>query len=130
MDIGYRIKELRNILGLTQTEFGDYLFVQQSTVTGWERSLRIPSDAVINSICTTFNVNKDWLRTGTGDMFQQKTRDEELAEFFGTVTGLDDCFKKRFLRILAELPEEWWEVLEQAVLREAEKNKTPDEPAP
>ena len=125
-----RIKELRKSLGLTQTEFGDMIGVKGNTITNYEAGLRNPSNAIISSICRVFGVNEAWLRDGDGEMFVKKSRDEELAEFFGSVAGLDEGFKKRFLRILAELPEEWWEVLEAAVLREAEKNKAPEDPAP
>ena len=130
MSIGNRIKELRKALGMNQTEFGDSLFSKQSTVTGWERGIRYPSNNIINSICTLYNVNESWLRDGSGPMFLEKSIDEELAEFFGSISGLDDGFKKRFIRILAELPPDWWEILEAAVIREAEKNKAPEDPAP
>ena len=130
MDIGYRIKQLRKSLRMNQTEFGDRLCVQQATVSGWEKSIRLPSDSTINSICFTFNVNESWLRDGVGDMFVAKSRDEELAEFFGHISGLDDTFKKRFMRILAELSEEGWIEIEKAVRKVLEMNKAPEDPAP
>lgn len=33
------------------------------------------SDAAINSICREFNINENWLRTGTGEMYNIQTND-------------------------------------------------------
>mgnify|MGYP000257192306 CR=1 FL=1 len=33
------------------------------------------SDAAINSICREFNINENWLRTGTGEMYNIQTDD-------------------------------------------------------
>lgn len=125
-----RIRELRKHLGLTQTEFGEAIGVKGNTITGYEVGLRKPSNAIIGAICRVFGCNESWLRDGSGPMFREKSVDEELAEFFGTISNLDEGFKKRFIRILSELPEDWWDILEAAVIREAEKNKAPEDPAP
>ena len=45
-------------------------------------------------------------------MFVEKTRDEELAEFFGHVLARDD-FKQRLLAALSRLDESEWTMLEQ-----------------
>lgn len=125
-----RIRELRKALGMTQIEFGDAIGVKGNTITGYEVGIRKPSNAIISAICRVFGCNESWLRDGSGPMFPEKSIDEELAEFFGSISGLDDGFKKRFIRILSELPADWWEILEAAVIREAEKNKAPEDPAP
>ena len=64
-----RIKEVRKSAGMTQVEFGEKLGVKGNTVTNYETGLRTPTDAVVRSICREFNVNEEWLRTGTGEMF-------------------------------------------------------------
>ena len=63
-----RIKEIRKALNLTQSEFGAKVGVKGNTIGNYEIGLRTPSDAVIFSICREFNVNEEWLRTGTGEM--------------------------------------------------------------
>ena len=75
-----RIKELRKNLKLTQTEFANKLGIKQNTVAVYESAGRIPSEAVIVSICREFNVNRKWLETGEGDMFLPKPVSELPAE--------------------------------------------------
>lgn len=77
-----------------------------------EKGERAPSDRTIADICREFDVSEEWLRTGTGPMFVEKSRDEELAEFFGKVLARDD-FKQRLLAALSRLDESEWAMLEQ-----------------
>lgn len=107
-----RIKAVRKLLGLTQTEFGERLGVKGNTVTGYENGLRMPSDAILRAICREFNVNEDWLRTGDGEMFLQRSKDEELAAFFGDVLSGQPDFKRRLLAALSRLDEKEWDMLE------------------
>lgn len=65
--IGERIKFIRKELGLTQEEFGIKIGVKGNTVTGYEKGIRRPSDAVISMICLIFQIDQTWLRTGEGD---------------------------------------------------------------
>lgn len=66
-----RIKLLRNTLSLSQTAFGERLGVSRDVITNIEqgRNKSPISDIFIHHICSTYNVNPDWLRTGEGDMF-------------------------------------------------------------
>lgn len=64
-----RIKELRKILELNQTDFGNRIGIKQGSVAAYESGARIPIDAVIISICREFGVNEEWLRSGEGEMF-------------------------------------------------------------
>lgn len=70
-----RIKILRRNLGLTQIEFASKIGTGQSNVAGYESGKRCPSAGIISSICKTFNVNEQWLRTGEGEMFAPKGDD-------------------------------------------------------
>ncbi|MCD2492767.1 helix-turn-helix domain-containing protein [Lacrimispora sp. NSJ-141] len=111
-----RIRMLRKSLKLTQTKFGEIVGVKGNTITNYENGLRMPSDAVIFSICREFDVNEDWLRNGLGDMFIQKTRGEQIAEFAADVLkDEEDSFRHRFIEALAELSVDEWEVLEKIV---------------
>ena len=113
-----RIRELRKELGLTQSEFGERLGLKQSTVTGYESGTRVPSDAIIFSICREFDVNEEWLRTGSSDMFITKTRSQEIVDFMSELMNdPDDSFKRRFIESIAQLSEEEWKVIEQIIDR-------------
>lgn len=113
-----RIKQLRKELRLTQEEFADKAGMKRSTLSKYENGENMPSAAVFALICKEFNVSETWLRTGEGEMFIPKTRDEELAEFFGNVQGIGpESFKRRFASMLSRLDEEEWALLERMAER-------------
>lgn len=107
-----RIVELIKSLGIKKTIFARTLNVSQAFVSQLCSGERMPSDRTIADICREFDVSEEWLRTGTGPMFVEKARDEELAEFFGHVLARDD-FKQRLLAALSRLDESEWAMLEQ-----------------
>lgn len=111
-----RLKKLRKTLDLTQQEFADKLKVPRNTIGGYEVGKSNPSDAAVNNICNIFNVNENWLRNGTGEMFIELTRDEQIEKFVGNaLKSEDDSFKKKFISMLAALDESDWEVLQKMV---------------
>lgn len=73
-----RLKQIRKELGLTQQEFADKLKITRSNIAGYETGSRNPSEAVIALICSIFNVNEDWLRSGNGDPFIKQERSNTL----------------------------------------------------
>ena len=64
-----RIKQLRKALGYTQQEFADRIGVKRNTIAQYEIGRNEPIDSVVNLICKEYNVNPDWLRDGSGEMF-------------------------------------------------------------
>lgn len=71
-----RIKKIRQELNLTQQEFADRLGVKRGTIANYEIGRNEPVDSIISLICREFNVNEDWLRNGTGEMFAPEAADE------------------------------------------------------
>ena len=121
-----RLKALRKELNMTQQDFADRLKIKRNTIAKYETGRGEPIDAVIALICREFNVNELWLRTGEGEKFVQVTRDEEIAQFLGSVLNDadDKTFKKRFVSMLSRLDESDWIVLERmAKLMVEEKKK-------
>lgn len=64
-----RIILLRKTLNLSQTAFGEKLGVSRSVINNIERELTNLKTPLFRLICSTFNVNPDWLTTGKGEMF-------------------------------------------------------------
>lgn len=120
-----RIKAIRKYYKLTQAEFGEKIGVKGNTVTGYETGIRSPSDAVIVSICREFGCHEAWLRNGTGEMLVEKSKEQEMLDFFNTVaTEETDSFKRRFIHALAKIPSDEWGHIEDfiATLQEKEQN--------
>ena len=119
-----RLKKLRKALDLTQQEFADRIGTKRNTIAKYETDTNVPSVAVISLICREFNVNEEWLRDGTGEMFIEMTRDEEIAAFVAkTLHSEEDSFKKRFISMLSALDESDWESLEKIALLLVDKKK-------
>lgn len=76
-----RIKKIRKELDLTQQKFADKLGVKRNTIAMYEMGRTFPSEQTIKSICREFNVNEEWLRNGTGEMFKAAPTDvlDQLA---------------------------------------------------
>ena len=60
-----RIKSVRVMHGLNQTDFAKRLSISRSAVCKIESGENSPSDQTINLICKEFDINEEWLRTGT-----------------------------------------------------------------
>ena len=110
-----RLKRLRKTLDLTQQDFADKIGSKRNTVAKYETGTNVPSTAVISSICRVFNVNEEWLRTGSGDMFSPMSEDEELDNYIGRISGGEDTFKKNLLKALCKLTDEEWNVLKKII---------------
>ena len=67
-----RIKELRKKLGLTLEKFGEHIGVTKMTISRIENGKNTVTEQMFKSICLEFNVNEEWLRNGSGDMFIEK----------------------------------------------------------
>lgn len=113
-----RLKEVRknNPNGKTQDSFAEFLGISKQNVSSYEMGRRSPSEAVIKLICEKCNVNEQWLRNGTGEMFEPITKDDEISKLFGEVLkeGNDD-FKRRLITSLAKLDNVGWEKLENLI---------------
>lgn len=111
-----RIKALRKELGLSGEKFGERIGVKKAAISKIESGAVGLSDSNILAICREFNVNEEWLRTGTGEMFKDMTLDEEIISFIGDIQwDASNTFKKKFISAIAKLNEEEWKVLEKII---------------
>lgn len=112
-----RLRDLRKAKSLTQQEFADRIGIKRGAIANYELGRNEPIDAVISLICREFDVNEEWLRTGEGEMFVQRTRNQIITDFLGDLIMEDATFKKRLIEALAELNERDWESLEKLAIK-------------
>ena len=114
ISVNERIKALIYALNLKRKDFSLKLGLSQPFVSELCSGVKQPSDRTIRDICEEFNVNETWLRTGEGDMFNEVTRDEQIADFVGDVLReRDDSFKRRFVSMMSRLDADGWAALEK-----------------
>jgi len=68
--IGKRLKELRQVLGLSQKEFGERIGRSWRAIQNYEAEQRVPDETTLKLIELLFNVNPEWLREGKGEIFK------------------------------------------------------------
>lgn len=123
-----RIAEVRKAVNMSQPVFAENLGLTKNFISLLENGNRVPSDRTIKDICDKFRVNETWLRYGEGEMFEERTREEEIALFLGKVADGPNNFKKRLISVLANLDEDGWQLLADMAEKLAEEaKKDPDQ---
>lgn len=115
-----RIKKLRQALNLSQEEFGKRLGVTRGAITNIELNKVEPKPLFVDLICREFNASENWIRTGEGEMFVEKTESEELAAFFGDLLKDEPDFRHRLISALSRLTLDEWKVLEKLAVEAVE----------
>lgn len=128
--IGERIKQLRKALNLTQAEFGQRLGTVANMVSMWEKGMRIPNERQMILISSVYNIRREWLEDGTGEMQEHPAENDELAQYLaGMMYDEAPSVLKSFLTILARTTPEEREVLAKIMSEtishytESEKNE-------
>lgn len=75
LEVCERFKQIRKSLNMKQGVFADKIKTTQGHVSDIENKRKGVSDRVIEIICLKFNINEEWLRSGTGEMHSIKTDD-------------------------------------------------------
>lgn len=101
MEIGERIKVIRDEIGLTQSDFASKIGIGQAALSALEKGIRSVTDRNIDLICREYSVNPIWIRTGEGEMFVQS--DAGLFDRFIEENGLD-TLDAAIIRAFVKLP--------------------------
>lgn len=99
-----RVREARNALGLSQTEFGARIGVSIDVIKNIENNRTNPSNLLLNHMCEIHNVNRAWLETGEGDMFDQSYEQAETARMIEAIS--DSPAMRSLLATWAQLSDE------------------------
>ena len=103
-----RFAEIRKALNMSQRQFGERLGTSRDAIANIEQGRVEPTEMIIKLAAKELGVDEVWLRTGAGEMFRQRSRDEQVASFFMSTLSGDDNFKKAFITALANLDEDGW----------------------
>lgn len=108
-----RIEAFIKALGIKKAEVAKRLNLSQPFVSELCSGKSKPSDRTISDICREFDVNEEWLRTGVGEMFIKKSREEEIAAFVGDILKGEPDFRRRVISALAKMSVDEWMLLEK-----------------
>lgn len=91
--LGKRLHYARRKKGYTQGSLAESIGVSRGVIFNLEKDKTTPQMIVINAICQTLGVNKDWMTDGVGDMedksdFIQSTK--ILAELYDVAKELSE----------------------------------------
>lgn len=117
--IGERIKELRlsQEPRMSQEQFARRIGATPTVISRYEAGLREVPSTVIHSVCREFNVNREWLVNGMGEMTvptASRTLDEVARRYSESRTfraildvyaDLDDTSRAMFERYIERLTE-------------------------
>ena len=98
--------------GLNQTEFGARIKLSQTTIGLYESDNRVITDRALSQICSAFNINETWLKTGEGEMRRATsplflrdnildTTDREILESYIRMTPTQRQFIKDWIQSIA-----------------------------
>ncbi|RDY26296.1 XRE family transcriptional regulator [Romboutsia weinsteinii] len=96
-----RLKILRKQLGLSQKEFGEKIHLSVSQISSYEnKSRNIPERSILN-IIREFNVSSNWIRFGTGDIFNSDLcSTSDLIKKINSLSKEDQQFINRIIDCL------------------------------
>lgn len=119
-----RIKQIRKMSGLTQSEFADRLKASRDKIASYETGRVIPTDTTLNLISKEFNVSYTWLKTGEGPMEDPTSDRDTLDKLTDVYQSLPERLKS-LVDVLVEMDPEWWKTLDEA-FAEIERRKKGD----
>lgn len=94
-----RLNKIRKTLNLTMEKFGECIGVSKTTISGIETGRRNLTEHMLKSISREFNVNEDWLRNETGEMFN--TPNDEVASILSEIMQNPDSeFYQMILKLV------------------------------
>lgn len=96
-----RIRELRKTLNLSQKDFAEKIGLKQNAISYMEKKGSTVTEQNIKTICSQFNVNENWLRTGQGEIFFKY--DKKHKEFFTIFDSLSPALQNYLIKTAKDL---------------------------
>lgn len=118
MTLGERIREVRTRVKpkLSQEAFAQSIGKTRPAVAAYELDKVIPDNSVLIAISNIYNVSYAWLKTGEGEMEPVPVEDDTPGRLTARYRK-GGASTKVLLRALAELDDDWYEKLMDAIRR-------------
>lgn len=112
-----RVKAVRQALGLSQQEFGSRIGIKISAMSYLEsgKSRLTESNAIL--ICKEFNVSREWLLNGAGEMFLPESSgavDDALAAQYD-LTPLERDMVENYCKLSKAQRQAFWDVMQKII---------------
>lgn len=98
-----RLKELRKRLGLKQRDVAERLEVSVGLIGAWECGSDTIPKTRIYQLCNEYNVSRDWLERGEGEMFVPV--EESESDFIEVMRSMYNALPPNFQEVWMELAE-------------------------
>lgn len=102
-----KLKMIRNELNITQKELAEKIGVSRAQVSNIEQGTRVITARIERDLIEYLKVNPDWLKTGEGNILQDKYADFNLdtkeREFLDLYESLDDQSKKLIIETMKKI---------------------------
>jgi transcriptional regulator with XRE-family HTH domain len=95
--VNRRIKQVRQVLQLSQVQFSRVISLSSGYLAGVEVEKRKVNERLIKLICSSFNVNEKWLKTGEDDMFNRNP-EESFTKLISLYKELDPKYQAYILK--------------------------------
>lgn len=92
-NLGERLHYARKKKGYTQDSLAETIGVSRGVIFNLEKNKTTPQTIVVNAICQTLHINKDWLLTGEGEMEDTSETTQSikiLAELYEVAKDLSE----------------------------------------
>lgn len=102
-----RFRYVREQNGMSQREFGEALGVSRDVISNIEYGRVEPKDLIIQHMCDTFGVRREWIRTGEGEPFLEgrelDPKQQEAMKLFKSLRPEFQDYALEQIRKLLEL---------------------------
>lgn len=122
--LGKRVKKVIAYHGTTMTSFAKEINISQSMVSKICADKAVPSDRTISDICRIYNIRKEWILHGTGEMLDTQSLENELADCFGkSDLSLSEDVKQNLIYALVNTPPAAWHIIVDHIKKLSEEYK-------
>jgi len=92
--LGERLRLARDRVGLKQTQVKERTNINNKTLSGYENDVSEPDTNTLVTLAELYGVSFKWLLTGTGEMAEKESKDEEDFLAFANNPELQVFYKE------------------------------------